>query len=238
MIVFGRNYIFKTIFSLLICALFIRLGIWQLDRREWRAGENATLAAQLAQPAVDINAVGSWDELLEMTDRKISAEGAFDFSQQRRLKNQSHDGTSGFHLIAPFVLANSNQAILVDRGWLDLSEGDEDLTQFHEQLTQIEGVVRQSTNPRTETEAAASDDLFRITVPELQQQMPYDLLPIYLLQSPTTTDPNARPLRVEPEFDLSAGPHLGYAIQWFAFAAIFAGGYLAYVRKTESRKTA
>ena len=32
------------------------------------------------------------------------------------------------------------------------------------------------------------------------------------------------------EIDLSDGPHLSYAIQWFAFATILLVGYAAYVR--------
>ncbi len=35
------------------------------------------------------------------------------------------------------------------------------------------------------------------------------------------------------ELDLSEGPHLGYAGQWFLFAAILAVGYPFYVRRQE-----
>ena len=32
------------------------------------------------------------------------------------------------------------------------------------------------------------------------------------------------PLRAAPEFDLSEGPHLSYAIQWFSFALMLGWG--------------
>ena len=42
------------------------------------------------------------------------------------------------------------------------------------------------------------------------------------------------PYEVEPELDLSNGPHLGYAIQWFIFAFILGIMYVRYVSKKET----
>ena len=63
----------------------------------------------------------------------------------------------------------------------------------------------------------------------LRAQMPYELLPFYILQAPTGNE--APPFRQKPEIDLSEGPHLSYAIQWFLFTLILGGGYLFLVRK-------
>jgi surfeit locus 1 family protein len=60
--------------------------------------------------------------------------------------------------------------------------------------------------------------------------MPYELLPIYLLQAPDGSA-DGLPYRAEPERDFSEGPHLGYAVQWFLFAAILGAGYLGYVAR-------
>jgi surfeit locus 1 family protein len=48
--------------------------------------------------------------------------------------------------------------------------------------------------------------------------MPYQLAPWYIRQSPDTALPRF-PRRLEP-LPLDDGPHLSYAIQWFAFAAM------------------
>src|SRR3972149_5703121 len=69
----------------------------------------------------------------------------------------------------------------------------------------------------------------------LAAQMDVDLLPVYLQCLPTgaqTEPPYANP----PVLDLSEGSHLGYAIQWFSFAALLVLGYPLYVQRQEARK--
>ena len=44
----------------------------------------------------------------------------------------------------------------------------------------------------------------------------------------------ALPYREEPRFDLSEGPHLSYAIQWFLFSLMLGAGYFYYVHRQES----
>ena len=73
---------------------------------------------------------------------------------------------------------------------------------------------------------------------QMEQQMPYPLIRVYIQESP---DPSwtRLPYRTEPELDLSEGSHMSYALQWFTFAAILAVGYPLYVHREErnSRKT-
>ena len=38
-----------------------------------------------------------------------------------------------------------------------------------------------------------------------------------------------------PHPDLGAGPHLGYAVQWFGFATAMLAGYTIHVRRQERR---
>jgi surfeit locus 1 family protein len=60
----------------------------------------------------------------------------------------------------------------------------------------------------------------------MAKQIPYPLVPAWvLLQSQTPAQTTGFP-RVVPPPDLDDGPHLSYAIQWFSFsliALVFAG---------------
>jgi surfeit locus 1 family protein len=58
------------------------------------------------------------------------------------------------------------------------------------------------------------------------------LLPVYIQQAPEAAWTRL-PYRSLPQIELSEGPHLGYAIQWFAFALILGTGYPLFVRKQE-----
>ncbi|MBI4730690.1 MAG: hypothetical protein HY781_00905 [Chloroflexi bacterium] len=69
----------------------------------------------------------------------------------------------------------------------------------------------------------------------LQAQMPYDLLPIYLQQVPPEGK-LALPYKALPELELTDGPHLGYALQWFFYAALVFFGYPVYLRRQTSIK--
>jgi surfeit locus 1 family protein len=71
-----------------------------------------------------------------------------------------------------------------------------------------------------------------INVPGIASQVPYPLLPVYVQQAP---DPAwvSLPHRSLPKLELTEGSHLGYAIQWFIFAAILGIGYPIYVRREE-----
>jgi surfeit locus 1 family protein len=76
---------------------------------------------------------------------------------------------------------------------------------------------------------------YRIDVEAIQQQMPYRLLPFFLLQTPPDEVQDVLPYRVAAEIDLSEGPHMGYAIQWFLFAAVLAVGYARLVSTHDNR---
>src|SRR2546427_175408 len=68
----------------------------------------------------------------------------------------------------------------------------------------------------------------------LRDSVPYRLLPFVVQQLPPSTRPYhplAPGLIRWPTPELSDGPHLSYAIQWFSFAVIIGVGSLALARK-------
>ncbi len=227
---FGRKNIAKTILILVIAATCIWLGFWQLDRLEWRRELNAATRIQINQPPLNLNTLSDESQLLEMTDRAISATGQFNFAEQIVLLNQNNQQIgSGVHLVAPFVLEGTDRAILVDRGWISNVEWQSaDLRQFDESLTTIEGVVQQfSPRPATLT----NGEIFLLNYEQIQEVISAELLPVVMLQTSDNSDPATRPFRTAHEVELSEGSHLGYAVQWFSFATIFVIGYIFYVRK-------
>jgi len=60
------------------------------------------------------------------------------------------------------------------------------------------------------------------------------MLPVYVQQAP---DPSwtGLPYRQLPQLDLTEGPHMSYAIQWFSFAVLLGLGYPFYIRRQEKR---
>lgn len=223
-----------------------RLGIWQLDRLAQRRAFNARVQAQIDQPPLDLNANWQNADLYNMEYRKVTVTGEYDFSQQVALRNQAHEGTWGVNLLTPLLISGSDKAILVNRGWIpgdDYTSGN--WGKYDEPGTvTVMGVVRRSQSKpdfgrRSDPTPAPGQSLATwnfSNVAAIDSQVPYELLPAYVQESPDAAW-TGLPYRSEPKLELTEGPHMGYAIQWFAFAAILLAGYPFFIRRSEERKT-
>lgn len=231
----GRRWWWTTLLVILGMLFLARLGFWQLDRLDQRRARNAEFLQQTSAPPLILSGEPLPEEAQVLRDRPAQARGEYDYVHQIILKEQSWQGRPGVHLVTPLRIAGSQAAILVDRGWIpaaDVTAGD--LSRFDEGSEQtVNGVIQLSqtlSGNRASVPGEPQQEWYRIDIEAIQQQMPYDLLPVYLLLSPLDESvPSELPYRIAPDIDLSEGPHLSYAIQWFLFAALLGIGYLRYV---------
>jgi len=238
----SRKWVLTTLLILFGTAVCVRLGIWQLDRLEERRAFNAQVLSNRTLPAVDLNH-NRTENLDKMEWRPVRAVGVYDFEQQVALRNQNYLGQLGYHLITPLLLSDG-QAVLVDRGWIpaDGNSLPADWRKYDEpgEVT-VTGQIRLSqTKP---TFGGVQDALpengkrlevwNNLDVVKMSEQSPYPVLPIFVQPDvePSDSEP---PIPYQPEVDLTEGPHFGYAIQWFTFAAILFVGYPFYLRKQEA----
>ncbi|MFQ5433658.1 MAG: SURF1 family protein [Anaerolineae bacterium] len=231
----SREWLLPTIVVIVGMGVLARLGVWQLDRLDQRRAANAALQAALDAPPISLNEAELPGDVSVLKDRFVMAQGVYDLSAQVIVKLQNFQGRPGAYLLTPLVLDGGNTAVLVNRGWIPESE-KENLAQFDETgSVLVEGIVgltqtlhnqltSQSTNQPT-------NEFFRVDIALIQQQMPYPLLPIYVIESPPESDDTDLPFQLTREIDLSEGPHLGYAIQWFMFSLMLAVVYGIMVNK-------
>jgi surfeit locus 1 family protein len=243
---FSRRWWWATLVVLLGMAFLARLGVWQLDRLAQRKARNAQIIRQLELPPILLTEDPLPDDLSSLKYRRASVSGKFDFSNQVALLHQNHLNSPGIHLITPLVIEGSSQAVLVDRGWLPTDQaGSEHWSKFERVgPTTVTGFIQLSqTLPGKAREKAPQvpakpqSEWYRVDVEAIQAQMPYDLLSVYVLESPSEKGEVRLPYQVEPEFDLSSGSHLSYAIQWFIFALILGVIYVRYVSNKEKEPT-
>jgi surfeit locus 1 family protein len=141
--------------------------------------------------------------------------------------NQYREGEPGYRLVTPLVL-DDGVAVLVDRGWIPLMEHPTaDVLQKYDapQRVTVTGIIRRGEQPpvwggvadRPLERGEAWRLRWRFLDPMLMQpQLPYSVLPVYI-QAAGVEDP---PWPQIAEIELTEGPHMGYAIQWFLFAAL------------------
>jgi surfeit locus 1 family protein len=243
-----RRWILTTILVIGGVALCIRLGIWQLDRLTLRRAFNARVEGQLNAAVVDLNqdtATLAWERnaasgLYDMEYRSVSVTGTYDFSQEVILRNQVFDGQLGYHVFTPMKIDGGEQVILVERGWIPYTEADpETRKKFAEPgRVTVNGRLRRPLdqpelggvpNPTLAPEQSHIDAWNYINLNQVQQQTNLTLAPVYIQQAP---DPawTRLPYRDLKLPEITEGPHMGYALQWFAFAMILGAGYPFFVR--------
>ncbi len=230
----SRRWRWITLATLVLTSIFIRLGIWQLDRLAERRAENALSASRITASPLELT--GTPIDIEANEYRRVSVRGTYDHRQELVLRNRSRDGVPGVDVITPLRITGSDQSVLVNRGWVPLLQYEQAaLEQFVLQgEVRVEGIVRK-TQPRrsslgAEDNVPANEGLrswFRIDIERIKDQVSYPLLPFYVEQLPREGAPDL-PFP-QPNTELSEGSHLNYAIQWFSFALILVCGYSALV---------
>jgi surfeit locus 1 family protein len=215
-----------------------RLGIWQLDRLQQRRARNAEFVRHVSAEPLTLTGEPLPAEPADLKDRLAVAKGQFDFDQQIILTQQSWQGRPGVHLVTPLFIEGSKKAVLVDRGWIPAADAENgDLARFNvDGNLLISGMLRPSqilTGGRESIVDSPQRDWYRVDIEAIQDQIPYELLPVYLIQAPES-NMDELPFKAEQDLELSEGSHLAYAIQWFLFAIILALGYSRFVQTHSS----
>jgi surfeit locus 1 family protein len=237
---FSRRWILTTLLVVAGSAVCLRLGIWQLDRlAQRRAFNEHYLLAMTTSPLIlDSTPPG---DLTTMEYRAVTVTGTYDPANQVVLRNQFHDNQPGYFLLTPLVLSDGT-GILIERGWIP-AEGNanpSDWRQYDQagevtlsgilRLGQTEPELGGVPDPELAPGQTRLDFWNLVNVVRLSKQVPYRLLPVFIQPD---LDPGLKqpPYPYQPEIDLSEGPHMGYALQWFSFAALLFFGYPFFLRK-------
>ena len=239
---FKRKWILATLLITMVVIVFIRLGFWQLDRLDQRRTLNARLMVQLEVAPLVLDADGLQKDLYEMEFRRAIVKGQYDFSQQIALRNQFIDGKLGVHLVTPLHIEGTDQAIMVDRGWIPFEdETPESWGKYDEPgMVSATGIIRRSQvtpelnmlpDPTLAPGQERLDTWSMVNLERISDQVSLPLVNVYLQQVPDDAW-TGLPLRNPTELEITEGPHMDYALQWFSFALLVLVGYPYYVRKT------
>jgi len=248
------NWLLLHLGALLLAALFIGLGFWQLRRLETRQNLNVLLQERLIlepQPLDRLLQAYRTDtdpgEDSSIAYRPTTVTGRYDPTEEVLLRSaEAVNGEPGYFVLTPLVFADQS-AVLVERGWVpfDMNTPPVEAAAPPEEAVEVRGIVTLERKPPTGWGASLAPrdppgDLTITAYPDskrLGAQMPYTLPPLYIeLQTQQPPQTSELPLpKPSPEF--GDGPHLGYAVQWFAFALIGTVGYGFLMRQTARQRT-
>ena len=161
--------------------------------------------------------------------RRATATGTFDWNNELSLAARTHEGSPGANILTPLLVPGTDTAVLINRGWVYAADAmrvdfarwrEPNATAVTGYLVEIprggRGVVSATSNPRV---------VRRLQYDSLAKRLPFPIAPFILvateIRSPgsPSASRDSTPARL-PTPLLDEGPHLGYAIQWFAFAVI------------------
>jgi surfeit locus 1 family protein len=218
-----------------VTVVCVAAGIWQLARLQQKRDRNEALRAGLAAaPLVVEGRFPTETDADGLRYRRARATGAYDVDHEVVPYGRTQDGRAGNHVLTPLLLADGS-AIVVDRGWVPLAMDDPPVEAARPPsgTVTVLGVLMGSEGGLPgEAEAADAPvaTLARSDLAAVQAQLPYPIAPVTLLLQEQEPPPAALP-RPAPLPELSEGPHLSYAIQWFCFAAIAVIGGVVLVRR-------
>lgn len=223
-----------------VTALCVALGCWQLGRAE----ESRLTAARMAS-ASELPVVGSVarSSLAELRYRKLEVRGRYVPERQFLLDNIVHNGVAGYYVLTPFEPDVGNRWLVVNRGWVPAGADRSVLpkVEIEPGKRQIAGTVNALPAPGLRLGRApidASEAAVRVltypTIAELESSLGRPLLDYQLLLDAGQPDGFERDFRASVPV-LQPERHLGYAGQWWLFAAI-AGGAASVIGWRELRR--
>jgi surfeit locus 1 family protein len=211
-----------TLLLALPIPLFVALGLWQLDRADEKREQARLLSARAEMPALELVAPVSDPEALRF--RKLRARGVFEGEGQILIENRRHANRTGFHVITPLRVGGTDMRVLVNRGWIPAQpDGTPTDAPVPEGPVEVVGETHIPSAPALalhggpDAAKAWGTRWPYLTVELYSAAAGHALEPVVILQDPGDPTGFARswPRELPKE-----GMHIGYAIQWFAFALI------------------
>jgi surfeit locus 1 family protein len=223
----ARRRVAIVAIALAVAAVCVWLGFWQLRRLDDRRSANAAIMTARSAPAMTIRSVADVAALNPF--RRVVAEGTYDLDGEVIVYGRALDGEPGHHVVTPLVL-DDGSAVLVIRGWVPFRIDTAPVVEAAPVTRDVvvEGFLapaERGGSPPDSHGVVGSLDPSAIAAP-----LPFDVAPLAVQLEGQRPPQPGLPTPVPPP-ELSEGPHLSYAIQWFSFAAVALVGAAVLLRR-------
>ena len=221
-----------TIFFVFFAFLFFSLGLWQIERGQAKTNLLDDFEKKILEKPSYINQKSQkWD--------RVYVEGKWDSSKQILIDNVIRRGIAGYKVLTPLRMKETDQLILVDRGWIKQNTFRDQLPDI--KLIQIDEVVS-GILEIPELGLVLSDDLVSKEWPKISQtknpgviKNEYDenIFPMILLADPTLKN-SLEYIKITPT-NMTPIKHYGYSAQWFLMFIVLCFMYVWYGYKRNAK---
>jgi surfeit locus 1 family protein len=240
------KWIVRHVLVVALVVTMVALGFWQLRRLHEKQDHKHLVEARQDQPAVPVEeivpagaAVGD-PAVEDVLYRAVSAAGRYEARDTIVVENRTFNSAPGGWVLTPLRL-DDGTAVVVNRGFIGFDrDGAIVAPDPPPGAVTVEGLVFPSQQRgrfgAVDPDQGTLDVLARVDLDRLAAQVDYTVLPAYI-QLATSDPAEPAPAAGAPELvalgppELDEGPHLSYAVQWFTFTFIAAGGYALLLHK-------
>ena len=219
-----------------LIAIFITssASIWQIKRAFYKINmEREFMQQQQMSPLKIKNLV---DITLSEINRKIIVNGFFYNDKTILIDNVIKKNSVGFNVVTPLRVENTNDYILINRGWVKKNfDKDIDIHAFHEKTkVKISGVLRKINKNFIElSEETVAGNLWQnLSVERYQSMMGLNISSFIILQDDQINDGL---LRFNEGVKFGTETHIMYAGQWLIFTILIIFFYFYYGNKKEKK---
>src|SRR5260370_21960698 len=227
-----RPLLWPSLMSLPVFVFTLGLGVWQMERREWKRDLLDRIAVNQAAAPMPLDELVKGDPLRREFGR-VTLSGTFAHDKEFHLAARSMKNDVGVQVVTP-VRTDDGKIVLFDRGWVP-STKKEPAKRAEGQLAgkvELTGVVRRSQVQRQFAPDNVPDKnvWFHVDVPLMRQLAggaSDPVLDTFFLEADARPNPGGVPIGGQTRLDIP-NHHLQYALTWFGIAMALAGVYLAY----------
>ena len=210
-----------AIATLIFCCLFVSLGFWQLARAKEKEILQDQFAVRLKTPPVTINQLPT-DSTIRY--HPVMVTGHYDNTHNILLDNKIHNHHIGYEVLTAFIPDNHPRVVLINRGWIPAGSQRNKLpTLPPATATTLTGYVYVpigkpfTLGKLTETTIQWPLRMQALNLDAISTHLALPIFPWVVLLSPNAPDGFIRDWK---PINMPSSKHLGYAVQWFSFAAV------------------
>ena len=219
-----RPALWPTLITLVLLPALVGLGLWQLDRADWKQGLVDAHETGINLAPVDLGWLLESGELADY--RPVGVRGEYDLAHQLLLDNRLYQGHAGYHVLTPLRLADGESVILVNRGWVPTGLDRAVLPELPGPAGKVAVEAITSLPPANpfrladveESHAGWPKVVQQLDLAQLEQLLETRLIPVILLLDESNEHGFVRDW--QPVYGVTPDKHRAYAMQWFTLAVV------------------
>lgn len=216
-----RPTLVPTLALIAAVAATVSLGNWQRDRAVEKSGLRAQYDA--AARAAPLALTGGESDFPALRYRNVRVSGEFDAARQILIDNKLHAGRTGYDVVTPLKIGDSERYVLVDRGWVALGarRAEPPAIPVPRGTVTIGGRLNFPPARYLELSADVESGTVRenLDIARVAKATSLALLPVIVEQVDPPVPPDEL-TRDWPEPDFGIAQHRSYMVQWYSLAAL------------------